>query len=476
MFSSRKATELTIGLIVTIAIALLVLVIYFFFIKGGVESFERGTSCEAYGHVLAKECNEASSIQNKLFAKDKEGLICCMPKPGEKTAFEDWKKTIVPSGTTGDGTGDEDDSGTDAIIDFENAPLSNTNYLVPRDEVPNYPEAGRTESVPGVNNAQGVAYLEINGKIIETGLRTNEIYPGKVPISAKNNYKTSAECYVNIREIPPEGKLLSSTKQNKYIKKPCDKHNKLEFTATLKPNTKYKLNFGVLNAQGEPLSSAMAYVLTNDLEQPETASPEPEIRTIDINPINYVSRKNQNYAFISPVLTGPGDPRDIRMYGFVESKGGLCGSQPIERFQAYNEISVSPENQVCVIFTIPEKDNYASYVTPTKIITGVDKVVILNGESYPLYFEDCTLTCDDFSRSLCKDHTMRQTACQYSVDCFWSETNEYNSGRFCDDCAGVVNCEDLNTQSACEENQCISTKCVWDEAAFLGEGACDLAE
>jgi hypothetical protein len=474
MFSSKKGVELATSLIVLVVIALIVLVVFFSFLREGIQTIERGTSCESYGHVWAQECDPAVSVQNTLFAKNKQGLVCCMERPGEKNAFEEWKKTILPSPQE-DAPSPQDESLTTPPT-IDSAPYADNMYALPVAQIPKYnsgPTTGSTKTDAQNDIVPGKSYLKINGHAIGTGYQTPSVYPELISLEAKNNYDDAFECTINIREIAPDGSLLASEQGNKYSQNPCNKHMWIGFTTSLKPNTNYKVNFIIEKPLGTVVYSDYAFVVTNDLTQAQQQTQVSQ-RSISTR-TKTVYRNNENYHFIAPVLIGPSDENTIRMWYSEESAGSSCEGKGTDKrvYQAFNEITIPQGKQLCVTFDILSSQTASQAISQAYTISGFDKAVILDENSYPLYFEQCTTTCAYYTaqndKLQCKDHSARPTSCQYALDCFWSKTNEDSTGRFCQTCDRITSCEELNTESACEQNQCIATKCEWKTALLGGK-------
>lgn len=467
MFFSKKASvDITVGLMVTISLALIMLAISFFFLKGGVDLVEQGTSCEGLGHVLASSCDELSSVRNNLFSEDKEGLVCCMEKPGKLAEFNEWKQTIIDNPLSGKDVFEEGDN---KDISFKDSSISGNNHLLASDETPDY-GYGETKNKPEYMIDKGNSYLRVNGELLKNHDTAMVYSNSKISFSAKNNFEeTPSTCSLILYKQEINSDLETYDQVDSYSYENCKIHNELKFTTQIESGI-YKIKF-MITVGDQTKTADYAFVETNDIDQPSSANELKLSRTIKIKEEEAVYRGNEEYLFLYSDFTGP-ENDEINKWVYLENTGGTCGNKDsFGRKYAYTEILIPEGKQACVLYDIFETDDYKEATSEVKIISGVDKLILLDNDEYNTYFNDCSFTCEFYSSNsdACKDYTARQTSCQYSLDCFWSDKDDEHSKRFCDSCDEINVCSDFNTKSGCEENQCILGPCKWDSALFGGK-------
>ena len=457
-FGFSKKGEMAMALIITTVILLIVLAVYFNFIKDAAGTYEKGTGCQALGGVLAKDCPDEHSKINMLFdAPDKSGNYCCISKSGvTKDDFEDWAKSLQNSLTSQNNTNN-----------LDNYDYSNDNYYVPSDQIPDY-GSGETTIISG-NLVSGKTYFKINDVPIASG-KVAKVYPDKISISAVNSNSGTSSCELYVMKRVNGESILPPIKS--YPLNPCKKGSELRMTlfdlAIL--DEPYKVDFVAKDSQGKTLMSDSVYFKTSDFGS-EGSSQNGLMKRSIIHKTEQLTRNNKRLTFIYPELKGPSQMQDLRTSYSIVPLSVNCAivDSTVQSYNSLQKIMVPKNNKLCVVFDIL-KSPLAEAANDIVEITNTDEVHIIDKETFNLYFNSCSKQCDDFSspRSSCKNFNEMDTECMYDLDCVWSKRD---GSRSCETCAGINSCSDFDLQDGCTSNNCIPTKCEWEEGV-IAHGKC----
>jgi len=467
MFSSKKGIEMTMTLMVTVAVCLFALVIYFFMAGDFSEKYKSGTECEAYGHVRAEVCDERYSIPNTLFTKNEDGLTCCMERPGKKDDFIDWKKTQIP--ISQGGTAGTDDT----QISSSEATVSSNNYLKAVDELPNYPETGHTENYANNDIVEGNPYLKINGEDI-LPQQIAPVSTGKITLEAKNTNLDASLCSLELQRENPDGTYLPAISSQQYTLNTCNKFDWMAFSTTIQEGT-YKLVFTIEHPKGQAAFPPFYAFVRAEGTQAES-SDELKERYIKIEKKEGTfNRKGKSLAFVYADLQA-GEPFEIGKWYVQTELGRSCAdpSLQIKYRQLEGPLSTVDitADQVCIRYDVAKTDEYKSAQTEPMTITNIDKLFLFDNVAHATYFSHCDENCNSYNNDnspyglddddKCALDAARKTNCRYQISCFVAKDDTHAGKKYCADCSQVSECEHLSTRSACDQNQCLDVDCEWD--------------
>lgn len=459
-----KKGDMAMTLIITTVILLMIFALYFGFIKDSANTYKKGTGCEALGGVLASSCPEQYAKVNHLFEKDKDGNVCCISKTGTQSdSFDEWAKTQQANSNSQEGGSGE--SGSSSTVDTND--YSDGNYYVAPDKIPEYGN-GETILLSGPF-VTGKVYFKINNVSIQSK-KTARVYAGKVSLSAVNTNEGVASCELYVMK-QENGKFVLPSEKS-YLLKPCKKGSELQLTLKDLPaiDELYKVDFVAKKSDGSNLMSDTVYFKTTDLESESSSTDNLLTRKI-VSLKKSISRNNRLLTFVSPEVIGPTQLQELRTSYSIESPLTDCSVANVE-FHPYSplrNILVPKDKKVCLVFDLL-KSPLAIAANEILSIENTDELTIVDKKTYDLYFNSCSKTCSDFNspKSACKNFNERGSDCMYSLDCYWSKKE---GSRSCLDCSGVTSCSDFDLQAGCENNNCIPSKCVWNEKV-IGHGNC----
>ena len=460
--------DLSITLVVSLAIGLLILVIYFGWFSKGASLIHKSTSCGSIGGVLSSSCNDYVSVENTAFNDNKKKLKCCVKKlDTSQINYDKWVATLEPNSSTNENNYDDV-----VVYGFEN-------YDVPSDEIPDY---GSGETVSSSNVVNGRIGFKINNQPIKEGetARVRTI----VSVEATNSYKNSDECILNIRHSTNGKSDKPSIKS--YIQKPCKKKDTLRFSIDNLPplpkNERYKVKFVVNNNNKMVFSGAVFLETINDdsteTTEGSSSNSNNKYTILDLQDFNpkYVNRDGISQAYFTYFLPGDYNNEGLSFYYEYVDQEDSCPNinenyQPVELFK---KVSIPNNKQLCVAVKILDSGEYAYY----HYKTNIRMFEILDNEGYQKLFNGCPVqSCEYYSTddAKCINYNLREVSCQRTLNCFWSRADENHNRKFCASCEekGITSCEDLDTEAACLKNDCLPFSCIWHKGNLFVRGTCE---
>jgi len=156
--SKLKRGNLSVELIVILAIGLLILVIYFGWFSKGASLIHKSTSCGSIGGVLTERCQDSVSIENPAFSDEKKKLKCCVKKlDASQYDYDVWIASI-------------DDISDASSIDDENNEKADNEY-----------NTNNADESSGETRAEGNNHEETNEEKLEEGVSNKKIIRSYTP-------------------------------------------------------------------------------------------------------------------------------------------------------------------------------------------------------------------------------------------------------------------------------------------------------
>lgn len=432
-------------------------------------------TCEGQGGVLRAACDSDVSIKHIGLIKNKDGKICCMPKPGvDEDKYKEWAGIKDESTSSGDGTGSGSAGG---------------------DNIGTTSDKGWTTKNTDVTAISGDRpHFVLNGIPVPLKSSENIITMGKeftIEVTNMNNYASPMKCYLNIRSgtelsgqwtSSPGGVLQPVVNGLVHSEKNCSRATALTLQGAISAEGYYKINYGVSDS-GTSVGLDSDYIVLNVVKPVvETPSTPPaqvlanaEIKTRHAR----ILRGNRYFCFFNPRISGfssregmvPNNVFSVDFDGNVpclSSEDALTGRIVSSDNTRYVELT---EGQTTCVYSFEE----LSYEGETRNVEKTDRflssscdvVVLANGRDGGQYCEKDA--CSDFSKEECLDYNKR-TNCHFIPNCYYKKPNvlKFQFTGSCQSCHDLtqfqnkMKCAFYDTKENCEENDCFQNdKCQW---------------